>query len=181
MTDELKIAMLHHVRYEIEHCMFIPKWRAEARFTNEAIFLSFFVHARCLMHFFERTRTDESADDVYASDFDFHPVVFPIPPEDRLRFGKDMMHITTKRERHTSQTKAWPILSVYSAIKPVVTRFANHVVSDYSNTLSNFERKAWTALLSNLTASSDVTLIVIDEELGSSHCDHQGSDASLQG
>ena len=37
---------LHHVRYEITHCMLIPKWRDEAPLLKEAVFLSFFVHAR---------------------------------------------------------------------------------------------------------------------------------------
>jgi hypothetical protein len=163
MTDAVKVSMLHHARYEIEHCMVIPRCRAEARFTRESIFLSFFVHARSLMHFFERTRTAKSDDDVYASDFGFPSTTIPISPEDRIRFGKDMMHITTKRERHTAATKAWPILSVYTAIKPVTTRFSAHVIAHYAERLSEHERRAWSKLHSALEASGD-SMLVVDEE-----------------
>src|SRR5947207_10857053 len=97
--DEL-IRMLHHVQYEIRHCMLIPEWRDDAHILKEAVFLSFFVHARALIHFFQRKQS-RWPDDVFSSDFGFTPACLSLPSDVDTRFGKDMMHITWQRLRHT--------------------------------------------------------------------------------
>src|SRR5436190_15641888 len=107
------ISMLQHVQYEIRHCMVVPEWREDAYMLKEAIFLSFFVHARVLIHFFEHT--SGRPDDVFSADFDFAPVKLSLPPDVNTRFGKDMMHLTWKRLRHTPQSKPWPIQETYLA------------------------------------------------------------------
>ena len=91
-SREDPVSMLHHVQYEIRHCMLIPEWRDEADILKEAIFLSFFVHARVLIHFFEDTHG--RPDDIFSSDFGFSPVKLALPPDVNMRFGKDIMHIT---------------------------------------------------------------------------------------
>jgi hypothetical protein len=133
--------MLHHVQYEIRHCMFIPEWRDDAHMLKEAIFLSFFVHARTLIDFFERTKGQP--DDVFSSHFSFPPVKLPLPAEERIRFGKDMMHITSKRLRHTPESKPWPIEQTYSAIKPTATAFVDHVVATFAAQLPQTEQELW--------------------------------------
>ncbi|RXK55636.1 hypothetical protein ESB00_07040 [Oleiharenicola lentus] len=163
MEDELKVAMLHHVRYEITHCLIIPAWREDAPMLKEAIFLSFFVHARNLIHFFERERKDPTQDDVYASDYGFPRRDISLAADDRMRFGKDMMHITSRRERHTTITKPWPILQTYSALKPVGYDFSQHIVRNFAPRLSVAERGAWMEL-SSLLSSPSAQLICTKEE-----------------
>lgn len=163
MNDDLKIAMLHHVRYEITHCLIIPAWREDAPMLKEAIFLSFFVHARNLIHFFERERKNPAADDVYASDYGFPRRDIALAADDRMRFGKDMMHITSKRVRHTTITKPWPILETYSALRPVGYDFSQHIVKNFAPRLSESECGAWWRLSLQLSDPSE-QLILIKEE-----------------
>src|SRR5438552_8617972 len=101
-SREELIRMLHHIQYEIRHCMLIPEWRNDAHILKEAIFLSFFVHARVLIHFFQETRGWPT--DVFSSDFGFPSVKLPLPADVNTRFGKDMMHITWERLRHTPES-----------------------------------------------------------------------------
>ena len=145
LSQEDLIRMLHHVQYEIRYCMLIPEWREDAHMLKEAIFLSFFVHARELIHFFEDTK-GRSDDDVFSSDFGFSPVKLPLPPGVKTRFGKDMMHITRERLRHTPQSKPWPILETYSAIKPTATAFVDHVVATFGPELPEKEQALWKEL-----------------------------------
>ena len=144
MSREDLIRMLHHVQYEIRHCMVIPECREGAPMLTEAIFLSFFVHARVLIHFFEDTKG--RPDDVFSSDFGFSPVKLSLPPEVDSRFGKDMMHITWKRLRHTPQSKPWPITETYSAIKPTATAFVDHIVATFAPKLPETEQALWKEL-----------------------------------
>jgi len=139
--DEL-IRMLHHVQYEIRHCMLIPEWRDDAHILKEAVFLSFFVHARALIHFFQRKQS-RWPDDVFSSDFGFAPASLSLPSDVDTRFGKDMMHITWQRLRHTPESKPWPIHETYSAIKPTATAFVDHVVDTFLPELPEDEQGLW--------------------------------------
>jgi hypothetical protein len=80
--------LIHHVQYEIRHCMLIPEWREDAHILKEAVFLSFFVHARALIHFFQR-KGSSWPDDVFSADFGFAPVSLSVPSDVNTRFGKD--------------------------------------------------------------------------------------------
>jgi hypothetical protein len=142
-SDDL-IPMLHHVQYEIRHCMLIPEWRDDANIMKEAIFLSFFVHARMLIHFFEDS--EGRPDDVFSADFGFSTVKLPLPSEVNTRFGKDMMHLTTKRLRHTHKSKPWPIRETYSAIKPTATSFVDHIIATFGPKLPEQEQPLWKEL-----------------------------------
>src|SRR6266487_2029383 len=142
-SDDL-IPMLHHVQYEIRHCMLIPEWRDDAHILKEAIFLSFFVHARVLIHFFQDSKG--RSDDVFSSDFGFSPVKLPLPVGVTARFGKDMMHLTTKRLRHTLTSKPWPIHETYSAIKPTATSFVDHIIATFGAELPQQEQRLWKQL-----------------------------------
>jgi hypothetical protein len=143
-SREELVRMLHHIQYEIRHCMLIPEWRDDAPMLKEAIFLSFFVHARVLIHFFQNTRGRR--DDVFSSDFGFPPVKLPLPADVNTRFGKDMMHITWKRLRHTPESKPWPIPETYSAIKPTANAFVDHVLGTFGPELPENEQALWRQL-----------------------------------
>jgi hypothetical protein len=138
--------------------MFIPNWRDDAPMLKEAIFLSFFVHSRALIHFFERERGEP--DDIFSSQFGFPRVTIPLAKEDRIRFGKDMMHMTSKRLRHTSETKPWPIQQTYSAIKPTATAFADHIVTSFGAQLSDLERELWIELQRVLHETGNQMIVV---------------------
>ena len=124
--------------------MLIPEWRDDAHIMKEAIFLSFFVHARVLIHFFEDSK--RRPDDVFSSDFGFSPVKLPFPSEVNTRFGKDMMHLTTERLRHTRESKPWPIRETYSAIKPIATSFVDHILATFRSKLPEEEEQLWKEL-----------------------------------
>jgi len=159
-SREELIRMLHHVQYEIRHCMLIPEWRDDAHILKEAIFLSFFVHARALIHFFQDT--SGRPDGVSSSDFRFPPVKLPLPTDVNTRFGKDMMHITWKRLRHTSESKPWPIRETYSAIKPTAVAFADHVVDTFGSELPENEQVLWREL-QRLLHDTESQMIVAKE------------------
>jgi hypothetical protein len=93
---------------------------------------------------FERSKG--RPDDVFSSDFGFPSVTLPLPAEERRRFGKDMMHITSKRLRHTPESKPWPIPETYSAIKPTATAFVDHVLGTFGPELPENERALWRQL-----------------------------------
>ena len=144
LSQEDLIRMLHHVQYEIRYCMLIPECREDAHMLKEAIFLSFFVHARVLIHFFEDTKGQP--DDVFSADFGFSPVKLPLPWDVNIRFGKDMMHLTTKRLRHTDESKPWPIRETYAAIKPTATSFVDHIIASFGPKLPEQEQPLWKEL-----------------------------------
>jgi hypothetical protein len=54
-----------------------------------------------------------------------------------------MMHITSKRLRHTPESKPWPIRQTYSAIKPTASAFVDHIVATFGSQLSQAERELW--------------------------------------
>jgi hypothetical protein len=139
------IRMLHHVQYEIRHCMLIPEWRDHAPILKEAVFLSFFVHARALIYFFERKQSSWP-DDVFSADFGFTPVSLSVPSDVNTRFGKDMMHISWQRLRHTPESKPWPIPETYSAIKPIATAFVDHIIKTFLPELPQPEQALWRGL-----------------------------------
>ena len=158
MKENDLIDMLHHVEYEIRHCMLIPECRDEAHILKEAIFLSFFVHARVLIHFFENSKGWQ--DDIFSSDFGFPPVKLSLPVELKTRFGKDMMHLTLKRLRHTAQSKPWPIRETYSAIKPTATAFVNHIVANFVPKLQEVEQTFWKDLQRLLNDTGSQMILV---------------------
>lgn len=152
--------MLHHIQYEIRHCMLIPEWRDDAPILKEAIFLSFFVHARVLIHFFQDTTG--WPDDVFSSDSGFPPVKLPLPADVNTRFGKDMMHITWERLRHTPESKPWPIRETYSAIKPTATAFVDHVLDAFEPALPENDQALWREL-QQLLHKAESQIIVAKE------------------
>ena len=160
MEENDLIDMLHHVQYEIRHCMLIPECREEAHILKEAVFLSFFVHARVLIHFFENGKRWQ--DDICSSDFGFPPVKLSLPVELKTRFGKDMMHLTSKRLRHTAQSKPWPIRETYSAIKPTATAFVDHVLDAFGPELPENEQALWREL-QQLLHKAESQIIVAKE------------------
>jgi predicted metallopeptidase len=74
-----------------------------------------------------------------------------------------MMHITTRRQRHTSTTKPWPIEKTYQAIKPVANRFVVHVLAQYGNKLPHDEKVKWEEL-SEAFRSTGTKVIVAEEK-----------------
>ena len=159
-SREELIRMLHHVQYEIRHCMLMPEWREDAHILKEAIFLSFFVHARVLIHFLQDARG--WPDDVFSSDFGFPPVKLSLPADVNTRFGKDMMHITWERLRHTPESKPWPIRETYSAIKPTATAFVDDVLDAFGPELPENEQALWREL-QQLLHKAESQIIVAKE------------------
>lgn len=163
-SREELIRMLSHVQYEIRHCMLIPDWREDAPMLKEAIFLSFFVHARVLIDFFQK-KSSSWSDDVFSVDFGFEPVTLSVPADVNMRFGKDMMHLSRGRLRHTPQSQPWPIHETYSAIKPTATAFVDLVVDTFLAELPEREQVLWREL-QHLLHDTGSDMIVARERRG---------------
>ncbi len=66
-------------------------------------------HARLLYDFLEQRTADRFKDNVLSEDFGYPAATLPLPPDDRKRLNKDLMHLTYDRLRHTPITKPWPL------------------------------------------------------------------------
>lgn len=147
-ADNDKRDILPHLRYEI-HFVIFPEAREEKHLDKlDSLWLSYMVHARLLFDFFELTRKTK-ADDVSCSDFGFHPSSIDISDEDRIRFNKDMMHLTYSRLRHDQESKPWPIDKIYPALKARCMEFAQYICKDYKN-IEPDELLRWKKLEANI-------------------------------
>jgi len=152
------------VRYEITYGMVIPSHDRSDDLLTEAVFLSFMVHARNLVGFFEPAPPKPKKDDVFCTDFGFPARRLPISDEDRLRFGKDMMHLTYKRLRHTPATKSWPVVPLYRALKPVCLEFAAFVVKSNGLAVPEAELAEWRRVHHLLSSTADSMLVRVNEK-----------------
>lgn len=136
--------ILSHVRYEIEQCFIIPAHHQNDWHVKESVFLAILIHARILLTFFESN--DRRKDDVLCSDFGFPSRPVLIPPAARLRFNKDMVHLTYSRLRHTPETKPWPVLEILRPLLERAVEFISHVVSHPPHGTNPKELDEWNAL-----------------------------------
>lgn len=83
-------------------------------------------HARLLYDFLEKPVSARYKDDVLATDFGYPAAPISLPPGDRDRLNKDLMHLTYDRLRHTRATKPWPD-SLISCLHDPIVRFMRHV------------------------------------------------------
>jgi hypothetical protein len=146
--------ILSHVRYEIEQCFIIRAHHQGDWHLEESVFLAILIHARILLTFFESN--DRRKDDVLCSDLGFPSKPVSISPEARLRFNKDMVHLTYSRLRHTSETKPWPVVEILLPLLERAIEFMTHVVSHPPAGADLKELDEWSALLKLLlTAKSN--------------------------
>ncbi len=137
--------MLSHIRYEIGQCFIVPRQEQDAWHLKESVFLAILIHARILLTFFESS--DRRQDDVLCSDFGFSPSTVPMSADARLRFNKDMVHLTYSRLRHTPETKPWPVLEILGPLLERAIGFMSHVVSCPPADADPNELAEWDALL----------------------------------
>ena len=152
------------MRYEITYGMVIPAHDRSDALLTEAVFLSFMVHARNLVGFFEPAPPKPKKDDVFCADFGFAARQLSISGEDRVRFGKDMMHLTYRRLRHTPASKPWPVFPLYRALKPVCLEFAVFIVESNCFGIPEAERAEWKRVRHVLSSTGDSMLVMASEE-----------------
>lgn len=143
--------MLSHIRYEIGQCFVVPRHQQDDWHLKESVFLAILIHARILLTFFESS--DRRQDDVLCLDFGFPPSTVPISADARLRFNKDMVHLTYSRLRHTPQTKPWPVLEILRPLLERATAFMTHVVSHPPDGVDPKELAEWKALMKILNGN----------------------------
>ena len=137
--------ILSHVRYELSQCFIIPARHQSDWHLEESVFLAILIHARILLTFFESS--DRRRDDVLCSDFGFPASRIPLSPEARLRFNKDIVHLTYSRLRHTPETKPWPVMEILRPLFDRSVAFMSHVVLNPPAGADPRELDEWKALL----------------------------------
>ena len=116
--------------YEIMYTFGVPQsYDPTDYFQWETVNFARMAHARLLYDFFETTAVKreqnnqmhrDGNDDVIAEDFGFPALSIPVPPDDRKRVNKDLMHLTYARLRHTPATKPWPDSYLGCLLAPTV-------------------------------------------------------------
>jgi hypothetical protein len=147
-SEEQKKAILEHIRYEIEYVLSIPVYDLQNKSLEESVFLAYLVHVRNLVGFFEKTQRQQ--DDVLCSDFDFPSIRLDISQDNRKRFGKDIMHLTYDRLRHTRETKPWPLNILDRALRSTALDFVRHIVNSGLQFASQDEIRHWVSLNNSL-------------------------------
>lgn len=122
MIDVFNNSML----YEILFTFGVPTHDPTDYCHWETVNFTRFAHARLLYDFLEKPISDRHKDDVLAEDFGCPAAPISLPPGDRDRLNKDLMHFTYDRLRHTSATKPWPD-SLLSCLHDPVVGFMRHV------------------------------------------------------
>jgi len=126
-TRQQKIDVFHNsMLYEILFTFGVPIHDPTDYCNWEAVNFTRIAHARLLYDFFEHPATDRHKDDVLAEDFGFPAAQIPLPPDDRHRLNKDLMHFTYDRLRHTPATKPWPD-SIIGCLHDPTLHFMRHV------------------------------------------------------
>lgn len=147
--DEL-VAILPHIRYEIEQCFCVPKFDEKDEHIKESIFLAILIHARLLVDFFETKSEKRQKDDVLCSDFGPSAIQISMNEEDRKRLNKDIAHLTYSRLRHTPETKPWPVSSILNSLHAVIIDFVEFIIKKPPDGLDKDELSKWKSLFENL-------------------------------
>lgn len=136
--------ILPHIRYEIEKAFITPRHNIKDVHLHEAVFLSVLIHARILLSFFESS--ERRQDDVLCSDFGFVARPVDLKPENRMRFNKDLMHLTYSRLKHTSESKPWPLQDLMLPLFIRSFEFINHIIQNPPPGAERSEIEQWIAL-----------------------------------
>jgi hypothetical protein len=143
-TATVLVAILPHIRYEIEHCFCVPKHDQNDPHIRESVGLAILIHARLLVDFFEDA--PPKGDDVLSSHFGYEASTIPMQQADRSRLNKDIAHLTYSRLRHTPATKRWPIEAIQLSLRPTVVKFVRHIINHPPTGTDEAELVAWRSL-----------------------------------
>jgi len=143
-TSTELVAILPHIRYEIEQCFCVPKHDPNDPHIQESVFLAILIHARLLVDFFETASSKH--DDVLSSHFGYAASTIPMQADDQLRLNKDIAHLTYSRLRHTPATKPWPIGAILLSLRPTVVKFIRHILDHPPAGTDGAELEAWRRL-----------------------------------
>jgi len=156
LSNDKKCKMLRHVRYEIESFLLSPLSDSDPILkTNEQLRESLemrrVVDCRALLDFFYKKAAVLREDDLSACDYGYSSRV-GVSDTDRDRFNKDIFHITTDRLTRTPQDKAWPIKTVFPALKLECDKFIDYLISSGLNDINcNGEKNEWIGLKSKIS------------------------------
>jgi hypothetical protein len=135
-------------------------------FQWETINFSRLAHARLLYAFMETPKAKRYMDDVLAEDFDYPARAIPLPKADRLRWNKDLLHLSYSRLRRTPATKPWPSSILANLVDPVID-FMEHVKGDQDLFLTADDLSMWTSLV--LELKSGRQMIIRPKVTGQGH------------
>jgi hypothetical protein len=123
----------------------------------EAINFNRMAHARLLYDFLEQPIPGRFKDNVLGEDFGYPAAPIPLPPDDRLRLNKDLMHLTYDRLRHTPATKPWPD-SILATLQDPVVGFMRHVETQADLFSGAINLRGWRDLIACLTSGKQMMI-----------------------
>lgn len=115
-------------------------------------------HARALLYFFESPLdAKQRADDVVSEDFGFPPAAVPIHKDDRERLNKDLFHLSSRRLRHTRDSKPWTN-SLLQNIHDRAVTFIDYLLLPAPKRDFEVARPAWEGLSSKLKSGREIQI-----------------------
>jgi hypothetical protein len=150
--------------YEIMFTFGVPVHDPNDYCNWEAINFNRMAHARLLYDFLEQPTADRLKDNVLSEDFGYPAAILPLPPGDRRRLNKDLMHLTYDRLRHTPITKPWPD-SILATLHNPVVGFMRHVETQTDLFPSADDLRGWRDLITCLTSGKQM-IITCDLDAG---------------
>jgi hypothetical protein len=143
--------------YEILFTFGVPVHDPNDYCNWEAINFNRMAHARLLYDFIEQPVAQRYKDNVLAEDFGYVARPIPLPPDDRKRLNKDLMHFTYDRLRHTPATKPWPS-SILACLHDPIVGFMKHVKTQADLFPSPGDASFWERLIEYMESGRQIII-----------------------
>jgi hypothetical protein len=143
--------------YEIVYTFGVPEHDPRDYCQWEMINYSRLAHARVLYDFLQTPKADRHLDDVVVEDFRYPVQAVTLPPADRDRLNKDLLHLSYGRVRHTRKTKPWPSSILSNLLDPVLG-FMRHIRDSRQDLFDGQEEAIWSDLIEKLRAGANYAL-----------------------
>jgi hypothetical protein len=170
--DQITEVFQNSLMYEIMHAFGVPEsCDPTDYFQWETVNFARMAHARVLYDFFETAavqreernqRNKDGNDDVIAEDFGFRARSIPVPPDDRKRVNKDLMHLTYARLRHTPTAKPWPDSYLGCLLAPTAG-FMRYVKTQPSLFAGPVDAALWDEILEILESGKELRVRCVAE------------------
>jgi hypothetical protein len=148
-SHDQAIAMLPHVRYEIESLLLTPAYDPSNEALEESVLFRRMAHARVLHTFFTAPTSKRFKDDVLSADYGFRtdPIYGHDEKELLNRFNKDLFHLSLERLSRTVETKPWPMRRLLLPVIECSRQLIQHILGGAVAGVSEAELDKWRQLV----------------------------------
>jgi hypothetical protein len=159
LTAKKKSVLLkEHVFYEIIFALGVSKHDCHDYCVWEHLNFSRMGHTRALIYFFECSKSKRRwPDDLISEDFGFPARKIQLSKRDRNRLNKDLFHLSSKRLRHTAESKRWPNTFLNRVHKRTV-KFIRHILSQKMERGVKILEPQWKVLLNSLESGHELLI-----------------------